>query len=916
MFYAYLYIFCFAICLITMAKLYKLRRSDNGVIMLCIISLMSFWIFMEAASFFVDNKETILLFQHLKYISIIMLAPLLILNVYAFIWKLDRKTLIKLLPLFIVPILTGLSIFTNGFPFTFITKPEIYFLGEIPKFRYVKELGYYIHMYYSYILVSTYAILLLYKSVKSPKIYKIRNFMIFIGVVASLAVNVLFVNGIFTIIDIDTTSISLLIAVLIFYWGVYILPKRKIVPYARNLVIENMSDIVIITDNKNDIIDVNPTAQELLSIGSSIFSENESAKIDFRGMSLNELLNTLDVVKDGYLDANLVSYSSISFMVRNKLHHFHLSIEPIFDEDEEKIGTLYILYDITELQHHVSELVQLNGELKISDTIINEAREAIAILDSNNIIIRVNKSLENMSGYSADELIGSDIGIMKSDHHDYGFYRGVDDTIKENGLWEGEVWDRRKNGMIYPKWMSTTAIKDENGQISHYISISSDISKLKKAEKDIHLLAFYDTLTGLPNRTLFNERLEEAIRRCKKGKGKLGLFYIDLGRFKLVNDTYGHDIGDELLVSVSNRIKQVLKKSDILFRLGSDEFTLIIEDIEDKDELTKLSKKIISKVEKGFRVLDIDISVLVRIGIAMVPDDDVDREGLIRKADAAMYQAKSLGGSDYVFSSEELEKQNREINKLEIMMKEAVKNEDFELYLQAQVACENGETRIAGAEALIRWPQEDGSMISPFKFIGLAEKNGLINPIGIWVMEESFRIGKRLMEEGIDINLAFNVSIRQFESNAFYIRLKELVESENYKNVKISVEITESLFFEDVEKAIESLTLIKNLGIKIALDDFGTGFSSMSYLNRLPIDYLKIDKSFIDQLDPNSDKNLANLILSMAKTLQLKTVAEGIEEKIQSDCLFESGCDFIQGYYYSKPIKLDDFIKFEKEFNN
>lgn len=912
MFYPILYFVGFLLSVLTTYALYKVRRSDVGYVLTIMTILTSFWLVMEGLSYGVGSPEQVVLLQKLKYVSIIFIPPILIFTAYTFVWKLDRNSMLKLSPIFIIPIFSLISITTNVMPYPFISNTDAYMDGDVMLFIYDRNVGFYIHVIYSYLLMMANNILLLYRVIKVPKVYKIQSFFVFIGSLTTMVVNVFFVFGLISNIPIDTTPFSVLITIMIYYWGIYTLPVRGIVPHARNLVIENMSDLVIIVDNHNQIIDVNPTAYQLLLNGTSMFEDDKSRRIDFRGIDFSKLADSLPIKNREDFELETLDHQIIEIEFNKKILHYQGNVDPIYDSDNIQIGTLYIFYDITDIQKNIYELTSLNNDLIISDTIINDALEGIVITNAKNEIIKVNKSMEVISGYSAEELIGSNPNKLKSDHHDFAFYREMWDAITEKGFWEGEIWDQRKNGEEYPKWMSITVIRDTMDNITHYIGISSDISKMKKAEKDIHTMAYYDQLTGLPNRTLFNDRLKTALMRRKRSKKSLAILYLDLGRFKLVNDTFGHHVGDELLIAFSKRIQEIIRKSDTFCRLGGDEFTVILEGLNNGDQARHVAKNIINEVARPFMIGDNEITITLSIGISVAPEDDTEAEGLIRKADAAMYHAKEMGGSRYTFSSEELEKHNREINILEVKLRSAIENDEFELYLQPQIGKQDGNLILTGAEALLRWPQKDGSMIPPFKFIGLSEKNGLINPIGLWVLEEVFRINERLRQAGISINIALNVSIRQFENEDFFIRLKELI----HDDISLSVEITESLFFNDLTTAIEKLEEIKSLGIKIALDDFGTGFSSMSYLNRLPIDYLKIDKSFIDQIEPGSNKNLAYMILSMAKTLELQTIAEGIEHKEQSDALFNEGCDIIQGYYYGKPMREKDFVKFADEYEH
>lgn len=913
-----LYIISFSLSIIIIYQFYKIRRSAIGALLMIMGILTSFWILMELLSGLIDDKSIIILLQLIKYGAIVMIPPLLLWLAYGLVWALNPKRYKVLSIFFTVPILTCLSIVTGGFPYVFISDMDVEWVNGIAVFLYERKIGFFIHTTYSYLLITMTNILLLYRTLKAPRIFKVQSRFIFAGSIVPMILNVLFLSGYFTELLIDTTPLAILITLIIFYGAIYVLPKKELVPKARNLVIENMSDLVVITDNHDSIIDVNPAAQKLLVKGSNLLLGRNPKYIDFRGMSFDRLVKSMPIVEHDLIDEESLNYRSITIELDGFNYFYQVNVEPIVDGDDREIGMLYILYDITQIKTHVSELTILNNSLMISDSIINEALEGIIITDANNRIVKANKSQELMSGYTMEELIGENPSLFKSNRHDYGFYKDMWDSIKSDGFWKGEVWDRRKNGEVYPKWMSITVIKNKKQEIDHFIGISSDLSKVKEAEKDIKHMAYYDSLTGLPNRALFNDRLKSALKRSERYGREIALLYMDLDRFKLVNDTYGHYIGDELLIAVARRIESQIKKTDILCRLAGDEFALIIEDLDSPGGAGLVAQKIIDAFEEIFIIKHYKLSIMMSIGIAIAPSDDCMSEGLIRKADVAMYQAKKIGGSHFVFSSAEIEQQNKELNLLELNLREAIKTESFELFLQPQMAFDEDAYKLIGAEALIRWSNQDGQTISPSKFIDVAEKSGLMMSIGIWVLEEIFRMNDYLCERDICIPLAINVSIRQFDTNEFYEHLKLMMDSPKTHPIDLTIEITESLFFNDLDKGINLLNRIKALGVKIALDDFGTGFSSMSYLNKLPIDYLKIDKSFIDQLEPNSKKNLAYMILSMAQTLDLNTIAEGVETEMQSVAMFEAGCDAIQGYYFSKPLSFYDFIGFfnDKEKNH
>lgn len=893
----YLVSFVVSIGMIIILLSYKDKKYRNQFVLMT--ALLSFWLLMEAAGYFIDNMDVVMLLQKLKYISITAIPNVFLIISYSLTWK-ERRLSKKTFVLFIVPLISMISIATN-FPYTFIEHAKMFYEGDLLVFTYDTTLGFKIHTFYSYAVLMLSNVLLLYRVFKLPKLYRKQSLFIFLGSISAFVVNFIFVFGNQYF---DTTALFILITVVIFYIGEYIIPKYSMIPNARNLVVKSMIDPILIVDVNKRIMDVNPKAEELIKKYSSVFQKSGNTSLMY--MDLDELVKSLPIEKDS--DFSFQQDTTLK-MIGEKTYYYGVTIEELIDVQKNTMGYLYIMHDITKIKEHMMNLEKLNKELIISDTIINEALEAIVITDVTNRIIRVNNSMLEMTGYSEDELIGSNPSLLRSDVHDKIFFENMWYKINHEGYWEGEIWDRKKSGVIHPKWLSINTIKNAEGDITHYIGISTDITRMKKAEEELYNLAYFDTLTKLPNRTLFLDRFKTAIFRSERNNSKIALVMFDLDRFKLINDNYGHDVGDKVLIEVSKRITKRVRKSDTLSRVTSDEFSLLLESIHQVKDVIQIIEDILRELSKPFMIDNYEINVSSSVGVVISPDDGTDVDGLIRKADIAMYHSKKDGGAKYMFSSDELEKEYRESIQLELKLKKALADEEFELYLQPQYGMTDGDLKLLGAEALIRWPQKDGSFIPPNKFIEIAERNGVIQDIGLWVLEESFRLQEKLISEGIDINLSFNVSIKQLNTDAFCKKLKSLLEETAIEPKNFTIEITESLFFYNLEHGIAALNEIKDLGVKIALDDFGTGYSSMSYLNLLPIDYLKIDKVFIDELSSDNPKSLAYMILKMAEMLDLKTVAEGVEEEIQSNKLLNVGCDMLQGYYFGKPVPLNDFIK-------
>ncbi|ADK16114.1 Cyclic di-GMP phosphodiesterase Gmr [Clostridium ljungdahlii DSM 13528] len=752
------------------------------------------------------------------------------------------------------------------------------------------------------------------KAIKSPKLYRRQSTFIFTGAIVSIGINFLFISANFKSVFIDVTPICMLLTLIVLYLGMFHMPKLVIVPIARDLLIENIKDIVIIVDSSNKIIDINPAGIKLImSFKNKKFNIKQG--MNFIGIKFNDLLKFVPDIKHVTTVSDTSNEYTITFNFNNKTFYYRVYKSSIFDTDKSEIGRLFTFHNITKMQEYTNNLKQLNDELLISYRIIGTAMEGILMTDASGNIIKVNDSFQRVSGYKKDDLIGKNPRILKSGRHDKTFYLNMWHSLSTNGYWEGEIWNKKKNGKIYPKWMSITSLKGSDGAVENYISISTDISKIKKTEDKLHSLAYYDLLTGIPNRTLFYERLERSLIRANDNKKAVALLFMDLDGFKVINDSLGHAAGDLLLKEVAARIKSSIRKSDTVSRLGGDEFTVILENVDSHEYVQAVSEVIIDKILLPYSILDREITLGVSIGIALAPYDESTVEGLMRKADAAMYDAKESGKGKYSFSSKEIEKRNQEILEMQIRLNAALHNKEFILYLQPQTAFDGNEFKIVGAEALIRWETADGKIFTPDKFIPVSENNRMIIPIGNWILEEIFKIDRILKSSGINIKLSINVSSKQFENNNLVSKIKEIFKENSPQNIDLVIEITESFLMQNTEKAIQNLQKIKELGIGISIDDFGTGFSSLSYLTRLPADYLKIDKSFIDDIANINHKNITPSIISMAKTLNLKTVAEGVETQEQINRLIDEGCDELQGYYFSKPLIISDFIKYIKQYN-
>lgn len=577
---------------------------------------------------------------------------------------------------------------------------------------------------------------------------------------------------------------------------------------------------------------------------------------------------------------------------------------------------LGIVHDITE--HKVAE-----SELLIAATAF-ESHEGISITDTNGTILRVNHAFTNITGYRAEEAIGKNQRILKSDRHDANFYAAMWKSINISGSWEGEIWNRRKNGEVYPEHLTITAVKNAEGIVTHYVSNLSDITLTKAAEDEIKHLAFYDPLTRLPNRRLLLDRLRQALA-SKARSGLTGaLLFIDLDNFKTLNDTLGHAMGDLLLQQVAKRLESCVRDGDTVARLGGDEFVIMLENlskdtVEAAEQTESVGNKILATLNQPYQLDIHEYRNSPSIGASLFNDKSLSIEELLKQTDIAMYQSKNAGRNTLRFFDPEMQATINARAILERELRNAIEHNQFRLYYQIQVASTqtNGLHRPIGAEALIRWLHPKRGVVSPIEFIPLAEECGLILPIGEWVLETACAQLKAWQEDEIsrDFVLSVNVSARQFRQSDFVALVKANVQKYAINPMLLKLELTESLLLENIEKTILSMNELNQIGIRFSLDDFGTGYSSLQYLKRLPLDQLKIDQSFVrDLASDDSDRAIVRTIIAMARSLNLNYIAEGVETEGQRKLLFDMGCIHYQGYLYGKPMPIAQFEELLQNF--
>ncbi|WP_135081894.1 EAL domain-containing protein [Terasakiella sp. SH-1] len=576
------------------------------------------------------------------------------------------------------------------------------------------------------------------------------------------------------------------------------------------------------------------------------------------------------------------------------------SLSSLKDQDGNITHYLAVKEDITRRK-------QADEQLELAAAVFEAASEAIMVCDKDNVIETVNSSFSEITGFGIEEVIGKRPSMLKSGRHSDAFFQQMMDSLRTTGRWEGEIWNRRKNGEVYPQWLSIKTIQDEGGKILRYISLFSDITKRKKDEERILYQANYDALTGLPNRSLFMDRLQRAIIGAERTKTKTALLFIDLDRFKHVNDTLGHACGDLLLQEAASRLTSLVRKSDTVARLGGDEFTVIITDLTDFRQMEHLVEKMLESLSAPYNLENNIAFVSGSIGITIYPNDGNNVEDLLKNADTAMYQAKESGRNLSQFFTKEMNEDATERRALETALHQALEREEFVLHYQPIIDVETQE--LNNCEVLLRWHQPEYGNVFPDKFIPLAEDTGLIIPIGEWVLEKACREAMIWASKTDNPpSISVNMSSRQFQRINVVDLVRNTLEKTGLPAERLTVEITESLLIVDDDSIVQQLHGIRKLGVGLSIDDFGTGYSSLSYLRRFPITTIKIDRSFI--LDLTSDSEAAavvSAILSMARSLNLKVVAEGVETAMQLEQLRQGGCDFVQGYYFSPPVPVEAF---------
>lgn len=634
---------------------------------------------------------------------------------------------------------------------------------------------------------------------------------------------------------------------------------------------------------------------------------------------------------ENYLKSNNIGFDHIDTLHFNQISHCQIGWTAIFDqlsvndrfitqrlEDNRWYESMFYRISLEYIVHVCKDItVEKQNEIRLEQAGIffEQSSEALVVTDKNGIIVSVNAAFCRITGFTKDEAIGQPTKILNSGIHDKNFYENMWNSLLHNGSWQGEIWNKRKNGEIYPEWLSINKAFSARYHEEFYIAVFTDISSIKETDRKLYFYANHDPLTGLANRVQFETQLKKQLATAQRRNNKLALLFIDLDKFKEVNDTYGHTIGDMMLKAVTKRLSDTIRSEDFLARLGGDEFVIIAGGAEKHEGIITLSEKISAAIREPITLEGKVFFMSLSIGIAIYPDHGESAEDLIKNADAAMYEVKENGRNGYMLY------QSSFTDKLAIKvqtqhdLKNGMKNDEFELYYQPII--DFTTQTIIGAEALIRWNHPTKGLLFPASFITYVENSDLIYDFGMMVCQKAFHdlaTLNTICSKMSNFRLSINIATKQFFEENFVQKLNDLMNDFSVNPEQVELEILETQIMKSPEIAQKKFDELHALGIKLALDDFGTGYSSLSYLKNFTIDKLKIDQSFVrDLLDDNNDKAIVQTIITMGKIFGMEVQAEGVETHKHEQLLLEMGCDFSQGYLYSKPIPLTTFVQWAQE---
>jgi diguanylate cyclase (GGDEF)-like protein/PAS domain S-box-containing protein len=544
--------------------------------------------------------------------------------------------------------------------------------------------------------------------------------------------------------------------------------------------------------------------------------------------------------------------------------------------------------------------------LRQAAAVFDCTREGVLVTDRNGLILHVNRAFMTITGYGRDEVLGQRPNLFKSGRHGAQFYRDMFASLASRGEWSGEIWNRRKSGEIYPQWQTIRVIRDENGQVSQYVAVFSDISAIKDSEHELAHLAHHDPLTGLPNRLLFSDRAEQALASAQLHKRGCALLLVDLDHFKNVNDSLGHHVGDELLKGVAERFRGLFAPGITLARLGGDEFAVLVENCSQPGQAAALARRILDALQEPLRLDDRALFINASVGISLFPGDALSAGQLLRNADSALFKAKSAGRDGYALYTEELTAHAQQRVEIASELRRALEQKELRVYYQP--VHDLATSRLIGVEALVRWQHPTRGLVSPAEFIPIAERTGLIAQIDAWVMDQACRQMCTWQKAGVVLSfVAVNVSSRMFAHRELYEQVAKVLHNTGLDPACLELEVTESAVMEDPEVALDQMHRLRELGVRLAIDDFGTGYSSLLRLKRLPVQKLKIDQGFVAGLPwDEDDVAIVRVIIALARSMGMQVHAEGIEQREQAAFLLEQACELGQGYWFGRPVPAQE----------
>ncbi len=557
----------------------------------------------------------------------------------------------------------------------------------------------------------------------------------------------------------------------------------------------------------------------------------------------------------------------------------------------------------------VSDVRRQAEQQRLAATVFEAASEGMVIMDANYRVLAVNDACCELSGYGREELLGRSIARIAGSPESQRQYQAMREALERNGHWQGELIETRKSGEVYPQWVQLREVRAADDSVTHVVAFISDLSVRRKIEERLRYLTHYDDLTGLANRGLFKERLHDACQRVRRNGRNLAVLYIDLDRFKLLNESLGHEAADALLREVSRRLSMTLTEADTIARLSGDEFVVLLDAYGSLSSLAHLGSRLLQRIRKPMTIGEQELVISASIGVSLLPDNSRDADALLRQANSAMQQAKHLGGNTLQFFTDRPQASSMHYLQLENQLRKALELSQLEVFYQPRLSL--ADDRLEAAEALVRWRHPELGLVAPAQFIPLAEETGLIIPLGEFVLREACRQARQWQLEGLaEIRVSVNLSVKQLRQGNFVSLVRQVLEETGLPATMLELELTESQLLDDIDNAISISEQLRALGVRLAIDDFGTGFSSLSYLKRFPVDYVKIDRSFICELEHSSqDAAITRAIIAMVHSLERKVVAEGVETQAQMDFLKANHCDEIQGYLLSPPVPVEQFVE-------